>query len=99
MSDKIEISDQKQVHVEFNQEFDDVDLLSDVEREALNSEIDDDPPTEAEQKLAEGKAAEAGVAVALDVQRRSAQPAGEEYEELLARLGEVVGIRRARGRV
>ena len=39
--DKISISDKKQVHVEFNQEFDDVDLLSDAEKQALEADIDE----------------------------------------------------------
>lgn len=44
MGDKIEISDKGETKVQFNEEFDDVDLLSDEEKAALAEDVDLDGP-------------------------------------------------------
>jgi len=80
--EKISISDKKQVHVEFNQEFDDVDLLSDAEKEALEADIDegDGPPPDddADDKTA---AEEAKQSASEDAKKAEADAKAEKEAE------------------
>ena len=87
--DKISISDQKQVHVEFNQEFDDVDLLSDAEKQALEADIDEgDGPAPDDDADDTAEAEEAKKQPAEDVENAAADAKAEKEAEDAAKAKE-----------
>jgi hypothetical protein len=80
MGDKIEISDKGETKVQFNEEFDDVDLLSDEEKEALAEDVDLDGP-KAEKSDADSHSREEARQKAEDEAKKAAAEAKAKADE------------------